>query len=156
MDLYAAQDTIRTSLERLSKHLNTPLRQMGGKYISSDIIMNGALAVIRKRDWEISIENERDDNSPHESFLSNLRRVTGFASQVDQNPEYRNIDTYFKEATLLTINGTSLDDVNYIQEEIFKVLKNEYGPSEEVVKNYFRQYHGLTLYQDKNDDEEDY
>jgi len=102
--------------------------------------------VIRKRDWEISIENERDDNSPNESFLSNLRRVTGFASQVDQNPEYKNIVTNFKEATLLTINGTSVDDANYIQEEIFKVLKNEYGPDEEVLKNYFRQYHGLNLF----------
>jgi hypothetical protein len=79
MNLDGVQDIIKISLERLSQRLNTPLRQLGAKYVSSDIIMNGALAVIRKRDWDISIENEKDDNSPYESFQSNLRRITGFA-----------------------------------------------------------------------------
>jgi len=62
----------------------------------------------------------------------------------------------FKEATLLTINGTSIDDTNYIQEEFFKILKNEYGPAEEVLRNYFRQYLGINLFQDQEDDGEDY
>lgn len=156
MNSQAAQDTIKYSLERLSKRLNTPIQQLQPKYISSDIIMNGALAVIRKRDWEINIEIEKNKENPHQNYLFGIRKIANFPVEVKQNLDYKEIVTNFKQATRLTFKRASLDDALYVEEEIYKVLQNEYGPAEDVLNNYFRQYHGITLFdndeQDENDD----
>ena len=156
MNFLAAQEQIRESLDKLSKRLNIPLQQLGAKYISSDIIMNGALAVIRKRDWEIAIENDKGEDA-QESYFANIRRIANFQSQVKQNPEYSGIVTNFKNATLIVVKGTAMDDALYIEEEIYKVLQNEYGLSEDVLRNYFKQYHGLNLFDNSEEsDESDY
>lgn len=153
MNLQAAQDTIKYSLERLSKRLNTSIQQLQPKYISSDIIMNGALAVIRKRDWEIDIEIEKNKDNPHQNYLFGIKKIASFPAQVKQNSDYTEIVTNFKQATRLTFKRASSDDALYVEEEIYKVLQNEYGPAEDVLNNYFKQYHGITLFD--NDDDED-
>ena len=152
MNLQAAQDTIKYFLERLSKRLNTPIQQLEPKYISSDIIMNGALAVIRKRDWEIDIEIEKNKENPHQNYLFGIRKIASFPMKIKQNSDYIEIITNFKQATRLTFKRASLDDALYVEEEIYKVLQNEYGPAEDVLNNYFRRYHGITLFD--NDDEQ--
>jgi hypothetical protein len=53
------------------------------------------------------------------------------------------------------VKGTAIDDALYVQEEIYKVLKNEYGPAEEVIRIYFKQYHGLNLFESKTDEDEE-
>ena len=145
MNEHLAIEVLQNSINSLIKN------QQQNKYgfidpseVSGDIIANGALAIIRERNQRIAEKNSNDDYEgidPRETFRNNLTTWMRSRDSISEDKGYRNIANSFKLACLKVVDGLSIDDANYVEEEIFSLAQD--GNVEEVLTNYFLARHGI-------------
>ncbi|MET4084236.1 Fe-S-cluster formation regulator IscX/YfhJ [Pedobacter sp. UYP30] len=139
------------ALEILTKSLDDLIRKNNHKYgfidpseISGDIIVNGALAIIRKRNQRIAEKKHEDDLNgidPRDTLMSNLHTWMRAKDSIKDDAEFVEIANSFKMASLKAVSGLSMGDANYVEEEILKLASD--GNVEEVITNYYVARHGF-------------
>lgn len=146
MNINVAIDILTSSIHRLVER--NPQENKYGfidpSEISADIIANGALAIIEKRNQRFIENNIKDDAlgiDPRETLMKNLKIWMRAKDSLRDDNEYKSIADRFGLASLQVVNGLTAEDANYVQDEIFKLAED--GNVEEVLSNYFLARHGF-------------
>ena len=145
MNVNLATEILQNSINRLLT--NNPTNQYGfinPSEISADFIANGALAIIENRNRrmiERSVEDQLNGIDPRETLMKNIKTRLRAKDSLREDNEYKEIADCFKLASLEVLDGLTMDDANYVEDEIFKLAAN--GNVEEVISNYFLARHGF-------------
>ena len=131
MDQEKALDIIMISLKDIiknNKHRNN-YGVIDPSKISADIIVNGAIAVIKE------IQVKVKDLPSHRLLVEYLN----YKKEAKSNEDLVIIVTSFKFATLDAVEGLTIEDADYIENEIYKLVSH--GDVDNVIRNYYMNVH---------------
>ncbi|MFV0216654.1 hypothetical protein OBJ92_06390 [Empedobacter falsenii] len=137
MNQKEALDIIMKSLNTMianNKHRNN-YGLIDPSKISADIIVNGAIEVLKE------IQRNILD-------LPNNRILIEYLNYRNETKNYENlvkIVNSFKFATLDAVEGLTLEDADYVEDEIYKLVSH--NNVEEVIKNYYINVHGTNPFE---------
>ena len=143
MDKYEAKEIVLNSIDRFVKlNHNGDTAYLQPNEISAEIIINGALAVIKKRNRNFLVKNQEDNHygiDERETLMSNLTSWMRFRDNIRNIPEYVEIINSFKDCSKLILGYLSEEDINYTENQIYEVLSH--SEPEVVISNYFKNLH---------------